>query len=54
MAAILESVGSVVTQCITWVQAFVGCITSTPLLLLFVSIPLVGYGIGLLRRLIRV
>lgn len=53
IAAILSSVGSIVTQGITWVTSFVGVITSNPLILMFVVVSFVGLGIGLLRRLIQ-
>ena len=54
MSEVLTSVSSVVTAAIGWIGDFVDVIASTPLLLLFVTIPLVGLGIGLLRRLISI
>lgn len=54
MGDVLSSVSSVVTASIGWIGEYVSVITSTPLLLLFTTIPLVGLGIGLLRRLLSV
>ena len=53
--AILTSVGSVVTSAISWMGSFITSITASgnELLLLFIIVPLVGLGIGLLRRLIN-
>ena len=53
MSTILTSVGEIVTSGITWVSAFGGAITSNPLILMFVLVPMVGLGVGLLKRLIR-
>jgi len=50
---ILTGVGSLVTASATWIGGFAGMVVSNPLLLLFISIPLVGMGIGLLKRLIN-
>ena len=54
MADILTGVGSVFTQAIAWVGTIGTTITSTPILMLFCSLPLVGLGVGLFRRLINV
>lgn len=56
MSAILTNVSSVVTAAIGWMGDFVTAITATgnEVLLLFVIVPLVGLGVGLLRRLINV
>lgn len=61
MAAILSAVTDVVTASIGWMGDFLSVITATnsegqftnPILLLFVIIPLVGLGIGLLKRLMN-
>lgn len=55
MEAILLNVGQVVTASIVWMGDFLGVITATgnEILLLFVIIPVVGLGIGLLQRLIN-
>lgn len=54
MATILSNIGSVVTSAVSWMSGFVSAIADRPLLLLFMIIPLVGLGVGLLRRLINV
>lgn len=53
---IVSNVGEIVTGAISWVGSFLGSITSAgnEILLLFVLIPLVGLGIGLVKRLMRV
>lgn len=65
MATILSAVGSIVTAAIGWMTSFLSVITATttaadgtvsmsnPILLLFVLIPIVGLGIGLLKRLMH-
>ena len=56
MAAILTSVSSVVTSAIEWMGDFLGVITASgnEILLLFVILPIVGLGIGLLQRLFNI
>lgn len=55
MAAILSAISSLVTSAISWVTSFIGVVTASgnELLLLFVIMSVVGLGIGLLSRLIR-
>ena len=53
MAEILSTVSAIVTAGFTWAGQAVTFITSNPLVLLFVALPLVGLGIGFLTRLIR-
>lgn len=52
ISTILTSVGTVVTQAVTWAGDIVDFIGENPLIMVFVSIPLVGLGIGMVRRLI--
>ena len=54
MEAILTSVTTIFTSAIGWVGTVATTITSTPLLLVFCVIPLVGLGVGLFRRLLNV
>lgn len=56
MAAILTSVTSVVTSAIGWLSSFVGAITTSgnEILLVFAAVPLVGLGVGLLRRMLAI
>lgn len=53
MSALLSDVSSIVTNAISWISSFISLVTSIPLLLLFATFPLVGYGINLLKRLIH-
>lgn len=52
LAEVLSACTSVVTEAISWVSAMVTCITSNPLLLIFVVVAFVGLGVGLIRRII--
>ena len=54
MEAIITSVTSIVTAAAGWVGTFVDTVTAEPLLLMFAIIPVVGLGVGLLRRLLSV
>lgn len=54
MTAIISSVTEIFTAAIGWVGTVASTIGSTPILLLFVCIPLVGLGVGLFRRLLNV
>ena len=48
----LSSIGSIFTQAMTWAGEVGSTIVSTPILLMFVVIPLVGLGVGLFKRLL--
>ena len=56
MSGIISSVTSIVTAAAGWVSTFVGVITDTgnEILLLFAVMPLIGFGVGLLKRLLNV
>ena len=54
MDGILGSITTIFTAAIGWVGTVATTITSTPLLLTFCVIPLVGLGVGLFRRLLNV
>lgn len=54
IATILGDVTSVFTAAIGWAGDVGDVIVSTPLLMTFVAVPLVGLGIGLFKRLLRV
>lgn len=56
MSALITSVTSIVTAAAGWVTSFVGVITASgnEILLLFAVLPVVGLGVGLLRRLLSV
>lgn len=53
---LLTSAGSIVSSGVTWMGSFLSEITKTgnEVLLLFVLVPLVGLGAGLLKRMMRV
>ena len=56
MQVILTSASTVITSAVGWAGQFLHTITKTgnEILLLFVLIPLVGLGIGLVKRLLHV
>lgn len=54
LALVLQNIGSVVTAVISWIGSYMGAITAAgnELLLVFFAIPLVGLGIGAIKRLV--
>ena len=54
MTEILTTITSVFTAAIGWVGTVATTIGSTPILLLFVCIPLIGTGVFLFKRLMHV
>lgn len=52
MVAIIDSVSEIFTAAIGWTGTVGEVVVATPVLLLFVVLPLVGLGIGLFRRLL--
>lgn len=55
MASILSAVSSVVTSAISWATSYITLITGNDALLLFcIALPLVGLGIGIIRRLVSI
>lgn len=53
MADLLSAVGSVFTQCITWVGSVATTVAGQPILLLAcVAVPLCGIGVGMFNRLL--
>lgn len=54
LSTILSDIGTVITSAFGWVAQPVNAITSNPLLFLgCVGVPLVGLGIGLVRRIFK-
>lgn len=54
MTAIFSNIGLLVTNAVSWMGDFLGSITDNSVLTLFcIALPLVGLGVGLLRRLIH-
>lgn len=57
MATLITAITAVVAGAVSWLTSYVGAITATGnevLLLMVVAVPLVGLGVGLLKRLLRV
>lgn len=57
MATIVSNVGSFVTAAVGWVGSWVGAINAEGnemLFVLAVAMPIAGFGIGALRRLINI
>lgn len=57
MAVLITAITAVVTGAVSWLTSYVGAITASGnevLLLMVVAVPLVGLGVGLLKRLLRV
>ncbi len=54
VGSLVGNAGEIVTAGLGWVGNVVSTVTGSPLILLFVILPLVGLGIGLFRRLINV
>ena len=53
-ADVLSYIGTFFTQCVTWVGDILDVIAGNPLLLILcVGMPVVGFAVGLLGRLIR-
>lgn len=55
MAALLTTITSVVTSVVAWVTSFIGVITAdgNEFLLLMLIVPVIGFAVGILRRLIN-
>lgn len=54
MTTFLTSIGEFFTQCITWLGNVLDVVTENPaLLVLVIAMPVVGFAVGLLGRLIR-
>lgn len=55
MAALLSTITSVVTAVVGWVTSFIGVITAegNEFLLLMLIVPVIGFAVGILRRLIN-
>ena len=54
MSTILSSITDIFTEAIDWVGTVATTIASTPILLIFCVVPLIGLGVGLFKRLINV
>lgn len=55
MSTILSNVTTLLSSVTTWVGTFIECITDNEILTLFcLVLPLVGLGIGIIKRLVKV
>lgn len=56
LSTILSSIGSVVTSAITWMGDYLSLITKqgNEILFIFCVIPIVGLGVGLVRRMMNI
>lgn len=52
----LSAIGSIVSSAVGWMGSYIGALTKSgnEMLLVFVALPLVGLGIGLIKRMISV
>lgn len=55
MSTILTTITSIVTSAVSWIGSYVGVVTAqgNEFLMLFLLVPMVGLGIGLFKRLLR-
>lgn len=53
IATLMSNVGDIFTAAMGWAAKVGSTIVDTPVLLLFVILPLVGLGIGIFKRLIN-
>lgn len=54
MEALIASVGDIFTAAIGWAGTVGQTVVNTPILLMFVVLPLVGLGVGLFKRLLKI
>lgn len=52
VSGVLTDIGSVVSQAMTWATDVATFIVNTPIVMVFISVALVGLGVGLIRRMI--
>lgn len=54
METLLTSIGAFFTQSVTWLGDVLAVVTENPaLLIMVIAMPVAGYAVGLLNRLIR-
>lgn len=55
MSSIITAIGQLVSGAISWTTSYLNLITGNDVLVLFcIALPLVGLGIGVIRRLTRI
>lgn len=54
MASVITAITAVVTATVSWIGSYMGAITAegNELLMVFFALPLVGLGIGAIKRLV--
>lgn len=52
VTSVLTEIGYIVTQGLTWAGSVVTFVMDNPLVLIFCGLPLVGLGIGMVKRMI--
>lgn len=52
LASILTDVGTIVTNALGWAGNVVDFVVDNPIVMVFVIVPLVGLGIGMVKRMI--
>lgn len=52
LAGVLNDLTAIIASAIGWMGDYMDVVADNPLLLLFVCLPIVGLGIGLLKRMI--
>lgn len=54
MSGAITAISAVVTACVGWISDYMGAVMATgnELLLIFFALPLVGMGIGAIKRLV--
>lgn len=52
LALVVQNISTLVTAVVTWIGSYMGAITASgnELLMIFFALPLVGIGIGALKR----
>lgn len=53
MSTLLTDIGSIFTSAIGWVSNVATTVSGSPMLLLWFLLPLVGLGVGMFKRLVR-
>lgn len=55
MSAIMTAITTLVTNTVTWAGSYLTMISGNDILVLFcIALPLVGLGIGVIKRLVRI
>lgn len=52
VTSVLTDIGTVVTQAMQWATSVAEFIVGTPIVMVFISVALVGLGVGLIKRMI--